>query len=613
MASPERRRLAGAVACVALGLVRPGVSTAKGRKIPTISVDELRPGMKGYALTVFSGTRPERFPIQIIDVVRNYMPKQDAVLFTSPDPRLQHSGIVGGMSGSPIFIDGKLAGALAYGYRFNKDPIGGMTPIANMLDVARLPYRPEVLPTARMAGRGAARGKTAAWADTILGLDASPLPPRRRPTVGDSVGLATLPIPLAVSGLGARAAATLAGSLGMVPARGGKASAAAGPGSPRPFAPGDSVSVVLIDGESSVAPNGTITWVDPKAERLLAFGHPMFGDGPTNLPFADARVHTIIPSVERSVKLSSAGTIRGTMVQDRQAAISLRTGVTAPVIPVTTQVRGADPDLPPRTYQNRVGVALDLTPNLLAVLLSDAAEEGARDATEVVLRVEHEYDVVTRKGARTVRVVDEEFFPSGVIPRMLARTRGVVLAAAILDNPYEVGRIRAVRQRAELTYGAPLETIEQVRVPHHEIRAGDVLELSVTLRDYHGKLREQTVPVRIPRDVGGETIQLQVTGGDFTRPYRPIPDDLDDLLDTFESFYPGRALVVSVFQPAEGLSTRHGLLTDVPDSVLESLTSGATTRKSVRMKRLARRVLPTPTLIEGDHTLKIEVAKRRPL
>lgn len=603
------RRWLGA-AGLAAGLAALGGEVAAGPSIPTLDVSGLRPGMKGYAKTVFFGTRPERFDIEVIDVVRNYLPKQDAVLFRSNDPRLLHTGIVGGMSGSPIFIDGKLIGALAYGYRFNKDPIGGLTPIDNMLAVSRLPHRPEVLPTARARAARARRGSTRALQDALLGLDTSPLPPRRRPTVADAVGLVALPIPTTISGLGPAAAYLAADRLGVLPVRAGSAAGTA-PNARRPFEPGDSVSVVLIDGENAIAPNGTVTWTDPTGTRILAFGHPMFGDGPTQIPFADARVHTIIPSVERSVKIASPGTIRGAMIQDRQAAIYLRSDVAAETIPITTRVDPAEAAMPDRIYENRLAVGRNLTHNLVAILLAEAAQEALRDATEVVLEVEHVYAVTTRRGPRTVTIREQEFFPSGVIPNMLAASRGVVTAAVLLDNDFEVAEIRRIDQRVRLSYGASFETIEDVRVDRTEVRAGEALDLRVQLRDYHGGRRVQVLPVRIPGSAAGETIQIRVTGGQFVRPYRPIPRNLDDLLDTLESFYDARTLVVSVYRPDEGLAARGELLPGLPDSVLETLEGHGTTQPLLRFKRVARRVTRAPSIIEGRHTIKVRVRPAR--
>src|SRR5690606_5439406 len=182
---------------------------------------EVKPGMRGHAVTVFSGTQSERFEIEIIDVIHDYRPGQDAILFDSPDPRLIHSGIVGGMSGSPIFIDGKLLGALAYGYRYNKDPIGGITPIEKMLETGQLPFRPEALARANSRSREG----TAAWADTMLSLDHEYLPPRRRPDeVGAAArvsGLVPLGVPMSVSGFSAQSAAWLSQTTGLEAVRGG--------------------------------------------------------------------------------------------------------------------------------------------------------------------------------------------------------------------------------------------------------------------------------------------------------------------------------------------------------------------------------------------------------
>ena len=258
MPAPRRRRALG-LAGLALALAAGG--DARGRAVEVMPVDQVRPGMKGYAVTVFSGEKSDRFEIEVIDVVRDYLPRQDAILFRSPDPRMIHSGIVGGMSGSPIYIDGKLVGALAYGYRFNKDPIGGITPIANMLGVDALPYRPEVLPDAPRP-RVQPRPGAAAWADAILGLDVSPLPPRRRPDeLEPALALAPIGAPMAVSGFGPAASRLLGESLGLLPVAGGsgRGQAVDVDAAPKRWEGGDAVSVVLVRGDNAAAPNGTGT------------------------------------------------------------------------------------------------------------------------------------------------------------------------------------------------------------------------------------------------------------------------------------------------------------------------------------------------------------------
>jgi len=603
------------VSLFALALGSPLLGGHTARAVETMPVSAIKPGMKGHAVTVFSGTETDRFEIEVVDVIRNYLPRQDAVLFKSSDPRLEHSGIVGGMSGSPIFIGDKLVGALSYGWRFNKDPLGALTPISNMLEIGDLPYRPDVLPHPKAkAGGGKARAGTQGWADTVLGLRQDPLPPRRRAIELDpSEGLTPLTVPLAVSGLSAGATQMLVEAFGMQPVRGGGSGGDGSKGSKsaKKWKMGDSVSVVMVRGDSSVAGNGTVTWVGPKGDRLLAFGHSMFNDGPTNIPIADARVHTILASVERSVKLSSPLDIQGLMYQDRQPAIALRTDLRAPMIPISATIQGPDPDLKPRSYDNEVAVGVSLTPNLVAVVLAEGVDEAARDATEVVVTVSSDVSLETSDGPRDVHMEEEVFFPEGVIGRMLGGSRSIALLAAVLDNPFEVGSIKRVRHDVKLEYGTPLDSITMIRLRDSEVRAGDIAQIEVTLRSYKGDERIELVPLRVPDDAGGEEIQIEIAGGDYIRPYRPLPGDLDDLLTTIVQTYPSRAMIATIYREHEGLSTKHGLLNELPDSVLETLADQSSTQSAIRFKQAARRVLPTKNIIEGIHTLRVEVMPRK--
>jgi hypothetical protein len=356
-----------------------------------------------------------------------------------------------------------------------------------------------------------------------------------------------------------------------------------------------------------------VTWVGAKGDRLLAFGHSMFDDGPTNIPMADARVHTIIASVERSVKVSSPLNIRGLMYQDRQAGIALRTDKQAPMIPVTTNIKGPDPDLPSRTYQNRVAMGLGLTPNLVAVILSEAVDEAGRDATEVVLQAKHEIVLETQKGTRTVEIDEEVFFENGTIGRIMGRSRGVAVLSVALDNDYEVAKLVEIKHQIKMDYGSPVEDIESVRLHEEEVRAGQVLRVEVLLRDHDGNERTEILPIRIPDDAGDEEIRLEISGGDYVRPYRPLPNDLDDILTTLEASYSSRSFVVTIYRQSEGLSTRHGLMRSLPDSVLETLSDRGGTRDTVKLKQMSRRVIPTKNIVVGIHTINLDVLPAKPI
>jgi hypothetical protein len=606
---------------------RPGDRAEKSSREPKpgsgftdpncISVDEIKPGMKGYALTVFQGVTPDKFEIEVVDIVRDYLPGQDAVLFNSPDPRMQHSGIVGGMSGSPIYIEGKLAGALAYGYRFNKDPLGGLTPISNMLEIATLPHRPEVLPN---APRASGRRGTEAWADVMLNLDTSPLPARMvpeqipGPNGLPSGGLEPIGAPMSIAGLSPHAAQFLADATGLMPVRGGSGSmqqeAEDGKKSPgkHQFKPGESVSVVLIDGDNAAAPNGTVTWVGGKSsEQILAFGHPMYGEGPSRYPIANAHVHTILASVERSVKLSSAIDIQGTLIQDRQPAIYMRTDIQTPMIPVVTSVFGPDTELGGRTYHSSVADSEVLTPPLVATLLLDAIEEAGSDAVEVVLETEHEILIETSKGPRTFVLHEETYYPRGIVRGLAARSRALLVMMAALDNQFEIASIKSVQQKATVHYGAPVEQIERIRVNQEELRAGDLIELLVDLRPPKGPMRTEVISLRIPEDAGGERVIVELGGGGWVTPYAPIPGDLDDLLDTLATSYPARSIIGTIYRAGEGLSTEHGLVEHLPESVLQTLSPSGSNRRAIHFKQAARRVIRTDSIVQGQASLELEI------
>lgn len=598
---------------------RPGKATKDPKIMP---VSDIKPGMKGYALTVFKGTTPDKFEIEVVDVVRDYLPGQDAVLFTSPDPRMQHSGIVGGMSGSPIYIEGKLAGALAYGYRFNKDPLGGMAPIENMLEIADLPYRPELFE--KKIPRATGRSGTAAWADQMLSLGTDPLPPRLTPEQipgpngAPLGGLEPLGAPMSIAGLSPHAAQFLADATGLLPVRGGGSSQSSpssgtAAASKHSWQPGDSVSVVLIAGDNGAAPNGTITWVSADQKQLLAFGHPMYGSGPTRLPIANAKVHTILNSVERSVKLSSALDIQGTMVQDRQPAIYLRTDIQTPMIPVVTTVSGADPELGPRSYRSSVADSEVLTPPLVITLLLDAIEEAGNDAVEVVLETQSAITLETSKGLRTIELREEVFFPRGIVRGLAARSRALMIMMAALDNQFEIASIKSVEQNAKVHYGSPVETIERIRINSDQIRAGDLLEILVDLTPPRGPSRTELVSVRVPADAGGQRIVVELSGGEYVAPYAPLPNDLDALLDNLAASYPARSMIGTIYRTDEGLATEHGLLESIPESVLQTLSPSGSNRQEVHFKQAARRVIRTNSIIRGVAALELDVLPARSL
>ena len=324
--------LVGLLLPLPLGL-RPAHADGASNRPDIMPVSEIHPGMKGYGLTVFQGTKPERFDVEVIDVLKNFRPKQDLILVKTPHPRLKITKVVAGMSGSPIYLNDKMIGAYAYGWSFGSEPVAGVTPIRNMLDeLARpLPDRIDGWPLKLSAGppprqRARARARCAA----SLSGRARPLRrARARRAVGARARSRRLAPERAHAGLDADSARRhgsrsiafaqqLMAPLGLEPlqAGGGGAQDAT---APTRYVDGGAIGVQLVRGDMSAMGLGTVTRVE--GDKLVAFGHPMSELGVTALPTAIGRVHWILASDQRSFKIGMAVRDVGALVNDRQSAI----------------------------------------------------------------------------------------------------------------------------------------------------------------------------------------------------------------------------------------------------------------------------------------------------
>lgn len=605
------RRLLVAVILGIFALIPKAHARAVNPKIMPLS--EVKPHMKGYAVTVFSGTTSDRFEVEIIDIVPDFLTGMDVILFRALDPRLKHSGIVAGMSGSPVYINDRMIGAVAYGYAFNKDPVGGITPIEAMLEINKLPYRPEVqLRNARWKATRA-EPQANAW---LTPTDDPLLSRARHSKPSSSQDLIPLGQTLGLGGFGRLSREYLAQALSLNAVQAGSGrrqkKSTAKPRKKK-WSPGDSVSVLLIDGDNAAASNGTVTWVGgPKGRRLLAFGHPMQGSGATELPIADAHVHTIISSVQRSFKLASPLQEQGTMIQDRQPAIAIDTQTKAPMIPVTTVIQGPDPKLKPRRYQNRVAVHPDMTPSLVTSILLNAVGEAAGDTTEMVLHTAHEIEYSTRSGKSTARIDERTFFNQGADGRVLAQSRALTALSAILYNPFELGRVHRIVQKVDVQYGAPVEIIDRVLMQSAVARAGEKLNLVVKLKGLRDqKVRSVPVQIKIPRHCAGQSISVQIAGGDWARPYQPMANSVDAIVKSLAASFPEKSMVATIFTEQEGLSTRHGMLEQLPPSIMGTLSAQASTQERVRFKHASRRVFPQKKFIAGSHQFRLDVQQPR--
>jgi SpoIVB peptidase S55 len=500
---------------------------------------DVRPGMVGQALTVFSGTKPEPFKIRVVAVMRNFLPKQDVILIRAEDPRVEFSGIVAGMSGSPVYIDGKLMGAVAYAWSFAKEPLGGVTPIESMLAERSRPRRvkeetlahngggandrvaappSEVVAAASEFERAEFAANTAGGGDRPSALARGlGLPTLVPSTGGGEPRLIRASVPISVSGFTPRTFAELEQELhptGLVPLQAGGGRKRGLPPAPGHVEPGSAIGVELVRGDMSTVATGTVTYID--GPNVFAFGHPMFGIGEVYLPMVDAEIHAFLPSLSQSFKMSSPLQEVGTLVQDRQACIIGDLDARTTMMPVEVRVGG--PGGEARIFHADVARNRRLTPMLASLVVSNAIADAEPDVTDMVVTVTSKMNV---KGFTTLELRDQLFSSEGVSGRTLSSSRGLRAMGELLFNPFEPVVLDRMDVDVRVEFRRDVAEIVGVSMPGDVVHAGDTVPLRVTMRPYAGNEYVETVPVVIPRSVGGDMVKLEVASGSQVKPDTP--------------------------------------------------------------------------------------------
>jgi hypothetical protein len=334
--------LAGLLAAVAL--------TPLPAATEQLSVDEIKPGMVGVGRTVFEGSRLDEFKAHILGVLRNVTgPRRNLILARLEGGPLAETGVIAGMSGSPVYIDGKLIGAVSYSLgAFSKSPIAGITPIAEMIEaasfqtprqMARSNARLEMPLTAEAAARAVRQAFT--WSRPFAERPGEIQASTGETRIDPSIGTLLRPVgtPLMMGGFTPEMADLVSVAFrdsGFVPVIGGGAGGSDTPMPSGPLEPGDALGISLISGDLSLGATGTVTHVD--GDKVYAFGHPFYNLGPTEFPMTRAYVHTLLPSLFTSMKIATTGDVIGTLKQDRATTVAGTLGDGPPLIPIRVEL-----------------------------------------------------------------------------------------------------------------------------------------------------------------------------------------------------------------------------------------------------------------------------------
>jgi hypothetical protein len=566
---------------------------------------DVRPGMVGQALTVFSGTKPEPFKIRVVSVLKQFLPKQDVILIRAEDPRVEHSGIVAGMSGSPVYIDGKLVGAVAYAWSFAKDPLGGVTPIENMLAERARPRRKTPLELAAGEDDGMGRGLPAihdAPGGTSI-ADARAASPGAASSAVSQGKLVQASVPLSVSGFGPRAMAELADVLrpvGLVPTQSGGGRALGGKLEPGHVEPGSAIGVELVRGDMSMVGTGTVTYVD--GSTVLAFGHPMFGIGESYLPLVDAEIHAFLPSLAQSFKMSSPLHEIGVLTQDRQSCIIGDLDGRTTMMPVDVRVTG--PEGKTRTFHAEVARSRRLTSTLASMVVANAVADAEPDVTDVIATVNGKIAV---RGHGTLELNDQVFSTEGISGRVLGGARGLRALGELMFNPFEPVIVDRMDVDVRLELRRDVAEIVAVSVPTETVRAGDTVPVRVTLRPYAGAEYVESVPVKIPTTVRGQAVHIEAASGVMAKPETAPAETLGTYIDNLHKYYTAANIVVTVQTPDEGAALHGRLIPDLPASALDTLRPANETRRADSYRIAERTVFSSKRLVSGRQELTVAV------
>ncbi len=465
-------------------------------------LSEVHRGLHGTAYTVFEGTRPEAMDVEILGLLHNAIgPHQDMILARLHGTKPEYSGVVAGMSGSPVYIDGKLLGALAYRIgEFSKEPIAGITPIGEMLQV-----RDEARDAELRAENQGSGSKDQVASD-------------QRSAISDQDVNTTVVRPietqLVFSGFSPEAVTFWkehAPGLGLTPVAGiggGSSTSEMKPVTPGSVLPGSAVSAILIRGDLEISATCTVTYVDPK--QLLACGHPITQFGPVSMPMAQAEVLATLPSPLNAFKIINTTDTIGSFTEDRETAIRGEFGKPARMIPLTMHLAQDGASEKPRTLHLEVIDQEQLTPVAVMVSLFQSLAQSNGYAVETTYRVR---GTVKLAGYPEVKfenlIAPTDFAPANLVAALaLGEHFNRLYANAARRTPIE-----SVDVDVDAIPGRRTVQIESAHADGGTVHAGDTISIEATVRPWRGELKNIRIPVTLPATLPDGTVRLLVSDG----------------------------------------------------------------------------------------------------
>jgi SpoIVB peptidase S55 len=563
----------------------------------TISVDEIHTGMRGVAYTVFEGVKPEPMEVEVLGVLRNMNgPKGDLILIRLHGTKVEYTGVVAGMSGSPVYLDGKLAGALSFRIgEFSKEPIAGVTPIAEMLEINAL-------------DSSVPNNDSAAKQNPSMPVKTSG-PGEAAPLQDIANYLKPIETPLVFSGFSEETIRRFApqfASAGITPVLG--AGSVSNVKQPEPLQPGSAVSAILVRGDMDIAATCTVTYMDP--ERLLACGHPLLQYGMVDMPMTKAQILATLPSPMNAFKIVNATEPVGAFVQDRHTGIMGLFGRQPQMIPVTLNIHGGPAD---KQFHYEVLNNARLSPVAMMATVFNALRGMNEYGEETTYRLNGHISV--------------NGYPDVALQNMYApidgSTPGAALVAMslgdrfsrIFDNPYERPNIKGVQLDVDLVKERRFARLENVHTDVSEARPGDEITVEAVLRPYRGERIVRQVRVHVPTSTSKGPLRILVSDGETLDRFRrsaPMLNRRFDLASTIALLnkeHYNNSLYVSLLEADPEAMVADKVMPTLPLSVMNVMEGMRGTQEMVVLGESSVNEASTPLdyVVSGAQLLTVSI------
>lgn len=568
-------------------LIAPAAALALAEE--SLSLADATPGRTGFCITEMDGGERVEIPLTVLGTVGSGTPNGEMVLVRLDDPRFEHTGIIAGMSGSPVYLDGRLLGALAFGWPFAKDPIGGVTPFERMLEIEATSAAP-----ASLASRPELPDILAAIGDRSVGQMLTDW------LVPDRAGPRPLPVAIAVGGVVASDHSGWIGEawrrMGWVASPGGTVD---GEWMAGEVAPGSMVAAILVDGDASLAAGGTVTEV--RGDRLWAFGHPSLGAGAVDMPLSQASVVSVMPSLYNSFKFFTVGRPIGAMIADRRAGILGRLGAAAPMVPIRVSI--GDQQYEFRSVHHPV-----LLPLLSGYLTQASLGVRGRTFGDITLDTQIE---VRYEGIEPARVAVSlaGSQAGGETAAFVGAVVGYLEASS-----FDVPEIESVDIRVESSEGLRSADIVEIVPERRVVEPGEELAVRFRLRPHRGEEMVQTVTIRVPE--GTPDGRLDLIGSDgaawtvYDLQMRPLrPASFGDEVRLVNSLQPSTELVVALERRDPGMVVAGGSLSTPPSIVMQLQSALGPNLETTAYTVFAKSEKPLPFPVSGAQRIPLTVRR----